>query len=63
MVVIEHETGREAYLARLTTAAYEAALRHGIRGSFADLELSLWRALRAAVQDETDRAAKKTCPQ
>jgi hypothetical protein len=62
MVAIEHETGREAYLARLTTAAYQAALRHGIRGSFADLELSLWRALRTAVENETDRTAEKKCP-
>ena len=62
MVAIEHETGREAYLARLTTAAYEAALRHGIRGSFADLELSLWRALRTAVEHETDKAVETKCP-
>jgi hypothetical protein len=40
---------REAFLARLATTAYEVALRHGIRGSFAELELDLWHALRAAL--------------
>lgn len=63
MAAIDDEIGREAYLARLTTAAYEAALRHGIRGSFADLELSLWRALRDAVLDEVVPPDEPTCPQ
>ena len=40
-------TDREAFLARLTTTAYQVALRHGIRGSFAELELELWHELRA----------------
>ncbi len=35
--------------ARLTEAAYEVALRHGTRGSFADLELELWRRIRSVV--------------
>jgi hypothetical protein len=42
---------REAFLARLATTAYQVALRHGIRGSFADLELDLWHELRAACAD------------
>ena len=29
---------REAFLARLATTAYQVALKHGIRGSFAELE-------------------------
>jgi len=41
---------REAFLARLTTTAYQVALRHGIKGSFADLELDLWRELRALCE-------------
>jgi hypothetical protein len=39
---------REAILARLATTAYQVALRHGIRGSFAELELDIWRELRKA---------------
>jgi hypothetical protein len=39
---------REAFLARLATTAYQVALRHGIRGSFVELELDLWHAVRAA---------------
>lgn len=39
----------EALAARLTRAAYDVALRHGITGAFADLELALWREMRAVV--------------
>lgn len=42
---------RDEFLARLATTAYQVALRHGIRGSFAELELDLWRELRAACAD------------
>ena len=42
---------REAFLARLATTAYQVALRHGIKGSFAALELDLWHELRAACAD------------
>ena len=41
----------EAYAADLARAAYEVALRHGITGPFADLELSLWRKIREVVRD------------
>jgi hypothetical protein len=41
----------EAYAADLARAAYEVALRHGISGPFADLELSLWREMREIVHD------------
>ena len=41
---------REAFLARLTTTSYQVALRHGIRGSFAELELDLWHELRAVCE-------------
>jgi len=51
---------REAFLARLTTTAYQVALRHGIKGSFAELELDLWRELRAVCDrdDSTEGAAE-----
>lgn len=41
----------EARAAELARAAYEVALRHGIAGSFADLELALWREMRAAMTE------------
>jgi hypothetical protein len=40
----------EAFAARLTRAAYEVALRHGITGPFTDLELDLWHELREVVR-------------
>jgi hypothetical protein len=39
----------EDFLAELTEAAYEAALRHGLKGPFVDVELELWRELRAVL--------------
>ncbi len=41
----------EVAVARLARTAYDAALRHGIRGSFVDLELELWYSLRAAFEN------------
>jgi hypothetical protein len=42
----------EAFVADLARAAYDVALRHGITGPFADLELALWRELRAVVCEQ-----------
>jgi hypothetical protein len=36
--------------ARLTAAAYAVALRHGVSGSWIDLQLDLWRVLTEAVE-------------
>jgi hypothetical protein len=44
-------------LAELTAAAYQGALRHGIRGSFLDLELELWDELRGVL---TPRASERS---
>lgn len=41
----------EAFVADLARAAYDVALRHGITGPFADLELALWRELRGVVME------------
>ena len=56
----------EELVAELTSAAYSVALRHGIGGSFLEVELELWRELRAvfarvpsgrtAVDNEAKRA-------
>jgi hypothetical protein len=39
----------EDRIAQLTGIAYQAILERGFRGSFLELELSLWNAVRAAV--------------
>jgi hypothetical protein len=43
------ESAQEELLSRLTDAAYRAALRHGIKGSFIDLQLELWQKLREVL--------------
>lgn len=35
----------EDLIARLTLAAYDAALRQGIQGNFNDLQLEIWREI------------------
>jgi hypothetical protein len=60
MVAERPTLDREAFLARLTTTAYQVALRHGIKGSFAELELDLWRELRAVCErDELTEGADR----
>ena len=46
-------------MARVTAAAYDVALRQGVRGSFVDVELALWRRLRAVLQQELGRQASR----
>jgi hypothetical protein len=43
------EIQSEQLLAELTAAAYRVALRHGIKSSFLDVELDLWRELRGVL--------------
>jgi hypothetical protein len=43
----------EHLVAELTDAAYRVALRHGVRGPFDQLELELWRELRAVFRRGT----------
>jgi hypothetical protein len=38
------------FAAKLTDAAYAVALRHGVSGSWIDLQLELWRALTEAIE-------------
>jgi hypothetical protein len=40
----------ETRLARLTDAAYAVVLSHGFMGSFIELEMDLWRALRQMIR-------------
>jgi hypothetical protein len=49
-------------VARLAAAAYEVALRHGLRAPFIDVELALWRELRAVAEsDAPDRPEVVPC--
>ena len=41
---------REEWIAQLTQAAHRTVLERGYRGSFLDLELSLWREIRQTVE-------------
>jgi len=50
--VIGPEPATEDFLAELTDAAYRVALEHGIAGSFLDVQLDLWAALRRVVADK-----------
>ena len=53
----------EEVIAELAAAAYRVALRHGLRGPFIDVELDLWRELRAALGAETpDSPEVVSCP-
>jgi hypothetical protein len=47
----------EELLAALADAAYQVALRHGIKGPFIDIELDLWRELRGVLYQQEDRAS------
>jgi hypothetical protein len=48
----------EERIAKLTDIAYQSVLENGFRGSFLDLELSLWRAIRQAARaDGKEREA------
>jgi hypothetical protein len=44
----------EDFLARLTDAAYRVSLKHGFQGSFLDVQLELWSALRGVVARSFD---------
>ncbi|HTU16530.1 MAG TPA: hypothetical protein VMG10_00580 [Gemmataceae bacterium] len=46
----DQETTLESLAAELTEAAYLVALRHGVAGSWVDLELDLWQVLGSSVQ-------------
>jgi hypothetical protein len=46
---LDRDTLLENFAADLTNAAYPIALRHGMTGSWLDLELGLWRALAETV--------------
>jgi hypothetical protein len=56
-VVRNQEVDPERLLAELTEAAYRIALRHGLKGSFVDVELDLWRELRRVLDRQQEEPA------
>ncbi len=53
---------REDWIAELTQVAYRSVLARGFRGSFLDLELSLWHAIRQAVEPATPNQVRAAQP-
>jgi hypothetical protein len=52
----------ENIAAELTSAVYPVVLRHGLRGSWLDLELGLWRALAETVENWARQAPRHGSP-
>jgi hypothetical protein len=50
MGTVSESARGEQLLAELASAAYQVALRHGLKGPFIDVELDLWRELRAVLR-------------
>jgi hypothetical protein len=48
----DHAT--EELLAALTDAAYRVVLKRGLSGSFLDVELEIWKALRAVLAPQRE---------
>jgi hypothetical protein len=58
----DQETFLEDFAAELTQVAYLAALRHGVGGSWVDLELGLWHALADTVRKWGNSRRDRPCP-
>jgi hypothetical protein len=56
MVQANREQGVDGdrLLAELAEAAYQVALRHGLKGPFVDVELDLWRELRRVLGEQRE---------
>lgn len=51
----ERDASLECLAAKLTEAAFPVALRHGVQGSWLDLELELWKT----VSETVNKAARR----
>jgi hypothetical protein len=49
------EASSDEVIARLADAAYQTALRHGLKKSFLEVELAIWRSLQRAFRREIER--------
>jgi len=52
----------EEFLAELTDAAYRVALKHKFQGSFVDVQLELWAALRKVVAHDLAVRCRRRLP-
>ncbi len=59
--IINHNQIEEAFLAHVTDIAYQAVLRQGLSRPFVDVELDLWRQIRAAYRtSQPDAVAEES---
>src|SRR5205814_767099 len=49
-----------SFAADLTDAAYAVALRHGIAGSWIDLQLDVWRVIARTIAEEERESSPST---
>jgi hypothetical protein len=59
-VYADIQDDREDLVVELAEAAYGFALRHGFRGTFIEVELGLWHALRSCVHRHAHRGGART---
>ena len=50
------EAWRDGLLVELTESAFSVAVRHGIKGAFLEVELGLYRAIRAVMRRKRGRS-------
>jgi len=50
-VTIALNSSVDDFVARLSEAAYQVALRHGLRSSFEVIELELWQVIRQTCHE------------
>ena len=50
--LLPEDTTTEKLLANLTDAAYRVVLQRGLKGSFVEVELEIWKALRAVLSSQ-----------
>jgi hypothetical protein len=58
MIANQHED----LVAQVTDVAYQTLLSQGLEGSFLDVELELWRRMRAALLDPSGAPRVWTAP-
>ena len=51
----------ESFLAELTDAAYQSVLKHRLHASFVDVQLGLWSALRAVLENKVAQRRQRFC--
>jgi|GEM_PF-6256474 len=53
-----HSPTGDDHIARIADAAYQVALQHGFTGSFVDMELAIWSAVRQELGSATVHSAE-----